>query len=129
MKRSLIIGIHGLLNKPPCPILEAGWTDALAEGLRRNHNLDLRPPFQLAYWADIQYPQPQADNDVTDPYIPAPGDGCLERYSTTATDSARTVAQNWGGYVLDLKKRLFGLDDLRAPEVSGCVRDFLWAEA
>lgn len=52
----IIIGIHGLNNKPPLATLETWWKEALVEGLQKN-NLIQNPTFnfKLVYWADLIY--------------------------------------------------------------------------
>ena len=47
--RTLIIGIHGLLNKPPHDVLEDWWKQALDEGLNRNLEKSLEYEFELVY--------------------------------------------------------------------------------
>ncbi len=36
---NIIIGIHGLSNKPPRKELQDGWRDAILEGLKENEGL------------------------------------------------------------------------------------------
>ena len=77
--KKIIIGIHGLKNKPPREILENWWKRSIIEGFR-NHDLpELDFHFELVYWADLNYEKP-LDPDVTDkndslflehPYVPA----------------------------------------------------------
>jgi hypothetical protein len=56
--KKVIIGIHGLGNKPSKHLLEKWWEDAMLEGLKKqNHNV-LLPKFELIYWADILYDKP-----------------------------------------------------------------------
>lgn len=58
----VIIGIHGLGNKPSKNILENWWREAMLEGLEKlNKPLDL-PEFELVYWSDILHKQPQDVN-------------------------------------------------------------------
>jgi len=49
----LIIGIHGLGNKPPRLVLEYWWKKALREGLRDIGCEHLTISFKMVYWADI----------------------------------------------------------------------------
>lgn len=76
----VIIGVHGLENKPAKDILTAWWKQSMEEGLTgigKNYPL---PAFELIYWADIVYDKPlSADiTDKDDPcylddvYTPAP---------------------------------------------------------
>jgi len=74
MKR-IIIGIHGLSNKPPRHQLKAWWLAAMKEGLERIGRLRRSIPFELVYWADIVYAMPYNSNitDKDDPlYIKEP---------------------------------------------------------
>ncbi|MDP2646589.1 MAG: FAD-dependent oxidoreductase [Desulfobacterales bacterium] len=67
--KTIIIGIHGMGNKPPADILEDWWRRALAEGLEKAGRSPLKVPFKLVYWADLLYPEP-LDPEVTDPNHP-----------------------------------------------------------
>jgi hypothetical protein len=60
MKRSqkIIIGIHGLGNKPPKETLEKWWRQAIDDGLRINNFPKTNFDFDLVYWADILHPNP-----------------------------------------------------------------------
>ncbi|MFK5857169.1 MAG: hypothetical protein QM503_13650, partial [Bacteroidota bacterium] len=87
---NVIIGIHGLGNKPPKRILEKWWKLAMAEGLKsNNYKLDL-PKFKLVYWTDIMYDEVQSlsEKDPDSPrylrekYIEAPLDFPIEDRST-----------------------------------------------
>jgi hypothetical protein len=76
---NIILGIHGLGNKPPKRLLERWWKDALKEGLRGIGRPRRFVRFRLVYWAHCLHPHP-LDPDVknknnplyiTNPYIPA----------------------------------------------------------
>ena len=54
----VIIGIHGLGNKPPKEVLEQWWRQAMAEGLAKSKKSYQLPHFELVYWADILYDRP-----------------------------------------------------------------------
>jgi len=54
----IIIGIHGLNNKPSPFILKKWWKLALFEGLRENWRPGIDFNFELLYWADLVYPEP-----------------------------------------------------------------------
>lgn len=67
----VIIGIHGLGNKPKKELLEEWWKSAILEGFDQ---VKLKPPkfkLELVYWADLIYDQ--AENleitDKKDPYF------------------------------------------------------------
>ena len=55
---NVIIGIHGLGNKPEKDLLENWWKISMEEGLSTaGYNRKL-PDFEMAYWADIVYDKP-----------------------------------------------------------------------
>jgi hypothetical protein len=61
----IIIGIHGLGNKPPKALLEKWWKRAMLEGLRSIDRTRLSFDFELAYWADVLNVNP-LDPDLED---------------------------------------------------------------
>lgn len=65
----IIIGIHGLGNKPPQKLLYKWWKSAIHEGL--NHINKPHPflRFELVYWADLLHPHPE-DPNIKDPENP-----------------------------------------------------------
>ena len=74
----VIIGIHGLGNKPSKEILQNWWKESMLEGLK-NTNQDFKfPEFELLYWADILHEKPldEAIKDkkhplyLTEKYVP-----------------------------------------------------------
>ena len=79
---SVIIGIHGLANKPPPADKPGYWKKALLEGLKRNCGKttdDLS--FDFVYWADLRYPEgPIPYKDNPEPYYEAPGTGPFPDY-------------------------------------------------
>ena len=64
--KNVIIGIHGLKNKPPKELLEKWWKTSILDGLNNigQHEIDFQ--FELVYWADLEYSKP-LDPEVTDP--------------------------------------------------------------
>jgi hypothetical protein len=54
----IIIGIHGLGNKPPKYLLEEWWRLAIKEGLNRIGSHFPKFNFELVYWADSLHPDP-----------------------------------------------------------------------
>lgn len=111
MSASMVIGIHGLKNKPGKDLLARWWVMSLQEGLQRNLGLALPIAFELVYWADIQYPAPIPEAELDNPYITADGQGPLLRYSGTPLDKANAMAGKWGGRAIDKGKDLIGLDE------------------
>lgn len=67
---NVIIGIHGLGNKPPKALLEQWWKLAMAEGLKSNNFKSALPKFELVYWADVMHDMPlnKFEKDITSPY-------------------------------------------------------------
>ena len=65
----IIIGIHGLGNKPPKEVLESWWIQSIREGFRKTGKPRVFFNFELVYWADILYPEP-LNMDITDPEDP-----------------------------------------------------------
>lgn len=67
---NVIIGIHGLGNKPTKKLLEHWWKLAMIEGLRTNNYKTTLPKFDLVYWADILHVQPLIyTDDESNPYF------------------------------------------------------------
>ncbi|MBN2665763.1 MAG: hypothetical protein JXR67_04585 [Bacteroidales bacterium] len=65
----VIIGVHGLGNKPPGPLLEQWWRSSIKEGLKRGKYKVSLPLFEMAPWSDIIHKRPQ-DPLVDDPESP-----------------------------------------------------------
>lgn len=65
----IIIGIHGLGNRPPKDILEKWWLEAICEGLIKTDDFLFKPNFELVYWADILNDKP-LNSLITDPENP-----------------------------------------------------------
>ena len=81
MVASVIIGIHGLANKPPPEEKQEWWKQALIEGLKRNCGKttdDLS--FDFVYWADLRYRPPISLEMNPEPYYPDEDGGPLPSY-------------------------------------------------
>ncbi|MFZ2338502.1 MAG: hypothetical protein WAW07_02130 [Bacteroidales bacterium] len=65
----VIIGVHGLGNKPPAPLLEQWWRSSMKEGLRLGKYDFHFPLFEMASWSDIIHKTFQ-DPSVKDPVNP-----------------------------------------------------------
>ncbi|MBN1759752.1 MAG: hypothetical protein JW863_15600 [Chitinispirillaceae bacterium] len=63
--KTVVIGIHGLRNKPPADLLTKWWIKSIVEGFRVINLPVPRFSFKLAYWAQYMHPLPQ-DSAVTD---------------------------------------------------------------
>ncbi len=70
----VIIGIHGLANKPPADEKTRWWREAIAEGLAR-HGRGTAAEFAFAfvYWADLRYDAPLSEDTNREPYRPHDG--------------------------------------------------------
>lgn len=77
--KKIIIGVHGLGNKPPRDILKKWWMKSIDDGLNAIGVPAMLYDFELVYWADYMYEKP-LDPKVKDkknplyikrPYVPA----------------------------------------------------------
>ena len=75
----VIIGIHGLGNKPRSRLLKRWWKRAMVEGLvTHNYNTNL-PKFEFVYWTDVIHDKPQTISEkdknspqfLREPYVKA----------------------------------------------------------
>lgn len=95
--KSIIIGIHGLDNKPPDVLLKKWWKKAIREGLKRSGYHHLRVPFRLVYWANFFYEAPQ-DPSIRDPKHPLYLD---DPYTPSAKKPAKFTPSRFKQRVLD----------------------------
>lgn len=65
----IIIGIHGLGNKPPADVLKKWWKAAIEEGLEFIGQPHPLMDFEMVFWADLLYPELE-DPQQTDPEHP-----------------------------------------------------------
>ena len=107
----IIIGIHGLGNKPTCRLLKKWWINSIQEGLHRIDRPHLSFKFKMVYWADILHPQP-LDQTVQDkkhplymdtPYVPS-----KDFYQETPNKIRRKILD----YVEKQMDKIFLNDDL-----------------
>jgi hypothetical protein len=85
VRRPVLIGIHGLGNKPGHQLLSRWWKTAIIEGLLEGPGVAPLFRFVLAYWADCFYAKPldpQRSNPhdplfLEEPYLP--GDRDLQK--------------------------------------------------
>ena len=76
-RKKIIIGVHGLGNKPSKPLLEKWWRFSIEEGLTNIGSGSIYIPFEIVYWADVLHPQPlnqeikETDNPLylDEPYV------------------------------------------------------------
>jgi hypothetical protein len=81
MVSSVIIGIHGLANKPPPDEKKEWWKLAIIEGLKRNCGKTTDElSFDFVYWADLRYKPPISLATNPEPYYPDEGIGPFPAY-------------------------------------------------
>lgn len=68
--KKILIGIHGLGNKPSKDVLQDWWVQSIREGLESIGRPRKDIPFELIYWADVSYPVP-LDHACTNPEDPS----------------------------------------------------------
>ena len=75
----IILGIHGLGNKPPMELLEKWWKQSICEGLNAIDKPRFFLPFKIIYWSNFIHTQPLNPQETNkenplyleDPYLPA----------------------------------------------------------
>lgn len=121
----VIIGIHGLANKPARAVHRDGWVKSMQEGLAKN-GVSLPPPifameaerFADVYWADLMYPAP---NDAQ-PYVEAKPGG-LKWYKDKYLDDLRAQLQGGLGWVADRVKGTLGFDAVADAVLDAKLKD------
>src|SRR5215831_18285252 len=84
MVASVVIGIHGLANKPPSEEKKEWWKRAIIEGLKRNcAKTTDELSFDFVYWADLRYQTPISLDLNPEPYYPDEGTGHFPRIRLT----------------------------------------------
>ena len=114
----IIIGIHGLSNKPKREVLRDYWFKALREGLE-NVGYSGKIPFESVFWADLLYKQQLHEDQAFDfdslfndePYVQAKP-GALRDYADSWIDEVRSRALAIGGDLLDSLKRHCDMNNL-----------------
>lgn len=117
----VIVGIHGLANKPPRAKLKDYWTASIREGLvkncrQRNATFD----FRMIYWADLLYKHPLHDDAGFDfdklyndePYVAGTNKGAFERHDDGTVDSIIAGALGLVGATVDFAKERFEIEKL-----------------
>jgi len=131
---NIIIGIHGLSNKPEKSKISEWWEAAIREGLLKNcgiQNADFQ--FIMVYWANLLYKYPQhqdADFDYDalyneQPYIKA-APGALREYNEGWVDAVREAVTSRGGAVLDSIRKHVRLDAVGDWLLEQKVRDLAY---
>ncbi len=109
----VIIGIHGLANKPEKKTLVKWWQDSIVEGLRRNQRRTAEDvSFDLVYWRDWRYSKPIPNANNKEPYRKASGTGPLPTYKDGWLDDVVAGFAGLAGKPLDWAKQYFGTDKI-----------------
>jgi hypothetical protein len=103
----VIVGIHGLANKPAKDILAGWWQRSIEDGLRHVGSPVASFAYQAVHWADLLYKHPLHDDALynEEPYRPPPR---LEAYGDGWVDVA--AAGSTVGGMIDGLKNYVGLD-------------------
>ncbi len=129
--KPLIIGIHGLNNKPEKELLQDWWRAAIDEGLEKNESAtNLEFDFELIYWADRLYTHPMHRNEdrffddlyINEPYIEAEP-GRLKTKEDGLLDDAIIGAGDIVGTTVDILKSKFGFDMLADAVLGKLLKD------
>jgi len=102
LSRAIIIGVHGLDNKPRPDLLEDWWKAAISEGLARHGGgRKTKIRFRMAYWADLMYPEPLDPATMAEPYLAARGSGPLPRVGLSVRKVTSTRLRGSLGKLLE----------------------------
>ena len=90
----MIIGIHGLSNKPAREEHQQYWLQSMQDGLSKVGNFSLSADqFKLAHWADLMYAKPDS---ITEPYTKPETDE-IDDDSNKILDIGRELLSNYIG--------------------------------
>lgn len=126
----IIIGIHGLANKPKKLALEQWWKQSIAEGLKTNCKYNKKFKFEMVYWAGRLHMHPQhlEDNYYFDdlynnePYLAAKR-GSLKEHKDSMFDAIVTRSLGVVGTALDKVGTIPFLNSLTDRLLEKVVRD------
>jgi hypothetical protein len=130
----IVVGIHGLANKPEKSQLAGWWKDALDEGLEKNLGVtNAQYTFKMVYWADLLYKYPVHFDEALsfddlyndEPYIPAK-EGALQTYEDGWVDLVRAKTQNIAGTIIDFAKEKFEIDALAKWVLEKTMKDLAY---
>lgn len=131
----VIIGIHGLANKPPNGVLSEYWRNSIAEGLSHNCGYDEGFELEVAHWADLLYKYPLHEDRSFDfdalfneePYCPAADPyRDLVTYEYSILDRFRTEALRLAGDALDALKKSYGMDRVADAFLARFLKDLAY---
>ncbi len=121
----VIIGVHGLANKPPEDTLAGWWRDSIIEGLARNQQRKSKDiAFDMVYWAHCGYERPIPNNENKEPYKKATGgQGPLPIYKDGWWDDVVAGFADVAATPLDWAKRYFGIDEIADAVLGAKLKD------
>ncbi|MES9922732.1 MAG: hypothetical protein ABW152_01455 [Candidatus Thiodiazotropha endolucinida] len=127
----VIVGIHGLANKPKKDVLKEWWRESIHEGLKKNQKIN-SPEFEfyLVHWADLLYKYPLHDeknfsfdklfND--EPYVKAT-EGALKKYDDDFLAKVRAGVFDFIGDTADALKVYAGMDSFADFLIGRLLKD------
>ena len=127
----IIIGIHGLANKPEKEILEEWWKKSITEGLEKNCSINQQAfDFRMVFWANLLYRfQQHTDEDFdfdglynAQPYIEAEK-GTLKVYKDSWIDDFVSGIKDVGGSAIDFMMLHVNVDRITDWLLGKLVRD------
>ena len=107
----IIIGIHGLGNKPEKKLLEKWWKQSITDGLKKIDKFKFEPKFEIVYWADILNDKPLniLITDTENPYY-------LDEPYTAAVENLEheehSIRKRFLGFLEEQMDKIFLNDDL-----------------
>ncbi len=112
----VIVGIHGLANKPDKDTLARWWQTSINEGLKNIGVEDGGLEFRMVYWADLLYKYPVHEDENfhfdklynEEPYWAADANS-LREYKDGWLDALRAKAGDIGGSLVDIARQKFDL--------------------
>ncbi|MEO9967672.1 MAG: alpha/beta hydrolase [Reichenbachiella sp.] len=116
--RTLILGIHGLSNKPPKKLLTSWWKRSIKEGLAKIDKSPTQFDFKMVYWADLLHKEP-LQLGISDPDDPLHIDEPYIAEKNLRTAAYKGVLQKAKNLIQYIKEILFlsrlGLNKFRRP--------------
>ena len=131
---NVVIGVHGVANKPPSDQLAAWWEAAIREGLARNCGpTDADFVFEMVYWAKYVYRHPlHLDRDFVfddlfnrEPYLPA-DEGALKPYGEWMDESVLAKGLSFFGRAVEAAKEHFGMTGVRDWALNRTFKDLAY---
>jgi hypothetical protein len=126
----VIIGVHGLANKPKKSILEKWWKQSIAEGLKINASCEKNFTFKMVYWADKLYKYRIHQDEKfkfdalynDEPYVEADPDDLVEK-EDDIWDTLHAMARGMLGTAADVAKEKFEMDGFADWVLGKCLKD------